>query len=255
MRLLPNLGRLALECSTSTKSAKASPSTILPGELLAQVLSSDRHSSSACQNAEAWAATERSARDDPETWLTLIQRVFVRKGIKARTLTEAQVKAGYSPRQWFFELCNRFNMRKAAREHIDSLTRRQIEAAEETERLYARMRAAATEALFSEDVNKRLAFRAADERYDRMRLNMDDPVHPGVPLTDQIVSARLLLAAANRALKADPLDMAARKTLDRCWERVFKPSELPPLLPSTDSENSDDDNDSLDGFIVTNPES
>lgn len=255
MRPLPDLGRLSLECSTGTNAAKAARDAVVANNDLLVLILTARTSADACELAAAWCAAHRDACADPKIWPMLTQSAFVSKGIRVKTLTEAHLQMGYSPKQWFVELCDRFRMRRAAQRHIDDLKRRQKQAAEETRRLESEMKAAAAEAMFAEDVRKRLAFRAAMDRYESARLNMEDPVHPGVRLSDQLHDARLLLAAANRALKADPFDARARRVLDRSWQHVFTPTSLPPMLPSTDSENSDDDDDpTLGGFIVTDPE-
>lgn len=244
----PDLSGLALARPTGMQAA--APITALPHDLVAKVLMLTREGDykAACDAAAAWGATHTTARDDGQIWLLLIDLVFVRPGLGVQNLTTADLAAGHNARRWFFELCERLLALRRAEARLKTLTDLSDQRDQNLQRL-RQLAIAARNAAFSSpnDSHSRLLFRNLQAKYDDMEGYMLDTVHPGVPYDRQIPDVRILLVAAQRALRASPFDAVARRRLHKWLDRVFEPTILP-----SDSESDDDAvlNSGDDGFIV-----
>ena len=226
MSQIPNLGRLVLGCPTGAPT----PIGALHGEIIAKVLAltNDGDFEAACAAAEAWGATSREARDDDAFWTLITQLVFEKyTDWQVKFLSAEDVASGYSPKDWYFELCRRASILRKAQRQLKYLQ----ETLEEHTRALRKLKRRARQAIewahhpdnqFDVTGPAWEAAKKATKARDDLMYNVHDPLHPGVPLQQQIYDCRLLIAAARRALRAGPFDGKVLRVLDREFDQVFR---------------------------------
>ena len=243
MAFLPDMGRLSLACPTGMQSgdySSAQDEVTTLGDLMALILSLTQAGNveAACNAAKEWGATSTEARDNHALWTELTKLMFRPIHPNVRLLTDAEIAGGLSARQWFFDLCDVAHKVQEAQAHVQDLKERLMISEHDTPvfwRLLRRQRRVAADNPHDREADK--ALEKLERQYRNLRLNLLDPLHPGVPLWKQLLYARILVARGKRALTAAPTGRQSAKALNRMNEAyltVWTPTTLQDTFPDDD---------------------
>ena len=187
-------------------------------EIMAKViaLTNDGEFESACKAAAAWGATHKDAKSDPVFWTAITQRAFTYAwlGVHVQILAPGDRR---SAKEWFFSLCGRATKMRGAQERLDVLQERIVDRDNRMAVLVVTMA-----------IGPQTGHMNAHAEHQALRLNLIDPLHPGVPLERLVLECRILLVWTKKALAAKPFDIEVYETMLDHWQHVTTPSD-PPL--------------------------
>ena len=256
MKFLPDLGRLSLARPTGMQAnayASAQDEVTTLADLMALILTLTKKGDfrAACDAARNWGATAAGARDNQALWRELTRLVFMPINPDVHLLTQADINDGLDPRLWFFELCDRHYRLQEAEEHLKALKKRAAEHAKELRKVGRAMHAAdAQDAMFPGVPLFETNARLFEKKYEELRDNINDPLHPGIPLPKQVLYARILVVRTKAAIAAPPSGKKAMRALNRMHEAymtVFTPTTLEDAFGTNDDGPSEDDAEGATG--------